>query len=346
MAAVNFIDGDRQWTKAETGLAGLSNTATDDSICRYTVRNDGAFVVPDAAVDDRFNTNRFVTADPGIRFYAGQPLRAPGGEPVGSLCILDTKPRQLSAREADMLADMARWVEQELELQQELDHAAQVQRVLIPDKVPVLGGYQLAGKCVPSRTLGGDFFAWHSLPDGWFQLHVADVMGKGIPAALIGASVRATLVGAAQFNDQGQAIHRAAAASEELLSETGAFVTVFSARLDPDSGQIQYVDAGHGLAFLFNSSGYRRLRPSGPPMGVLPDQRWDIHTAVLEPGDTLVVISDGFLDFFPTLDEALGQTFKSGIAAASPAELVERAVAFAGMKGHEDDLTVVALKRE
>jgi hypothetical protein len=346
MVALNFIDMDRQWTKAEAGLPGLENTPLEEAMCWTTVRKGDVLVVPDASADDRFSDYPFVASDPNIRFYAGQPLRASGGEPVGSLCILDTKPRQLSDKETQVLAEMGRWVEQELELQRELDHAAEVQRVLLPHTVPDLPGYQLAGRCVPSRALSGDFFYWHALPDGKLQLHVVDVMGKGIPAALIAASLRATLVGAARFSDQGLAFHRAAVASEQLLSDAGSFGTVFSARLEPSTGRIDYVDAGHGLAFVFSADGYRRLHRSGPPMGALPDQQWEVHGTVLEPGETLVVVSDGFLDFFATLDETLEQARAAGIVALPPEELVERAVAYAGMKGHEDDITVVALRRE
>jgi serine phosphatase RsbU (regulator of sigma subunit) len=258
---------------------------------------------------------------------------------------MDTKPRKLSKKEAEVLADMGRWVEYELELQRELDHAAEVQRVLLPHAVPDLPGYELAGRCLPSRALGGDFFAWDALPDGKFQLHVADVMGKGIPAALIAASLRATLIAASQFNDQGQAIQRSAAGMEQLLSDTGSFVTVFSARLEPSTGRIEYVDAGHGLAFVFSAGGYRRLLPSGPPLGVLADHRWDVHSTVLEPGETLIVVSDGYLDFFPTLEETLRQALGAGVGSLRPEELVDRAAAFSALKGHEDDVTILALRR-
>jgi GAF domain-containing protein len=108
MAAVNFIDGQRQRRKSEAGLPGLENTPVDGTVCRHTVRHGGALVIPDAVADERFRENRFVASDPNIRFYAGQPLRAPGGQTVGSLCVMDTMPRQLSAREAEALAEMGR----------------------------------------------------------------------------------------------------------------------------------------------------------------------------------------------------------------------------------------------
>ncbi len=345
MVAVNLIDADRQWTKAEAGLDGLENTSTTDSMCRHTVQRPEALVVTDTTADDRFRDNVFVRQDPHVRFYAGHPLEAPGGERIGSLCLLDTKPRSLSADERTLLQEMAGWVERELALQNELDRAAQVQQVLMPRTAPRVDGYELAGRCVPTQAIGGDFFAWHLLDDARLQLHVADVMGKGIPAALIAASVRAMLVGAAQFNDQDRAFARVAQASQDLLADTGAFVTAFSARLDPATGRVEYVDAGHGLAFVFTAGGYRPLERSGPPLGVFPDDTWQLHSTVLEPGETLVVISDGFLDFFPTLEETLEQAVGASIPELPVAEVVDRAVAFAQAQGHPDDVTVVALRR-
>ncbi|GGG52191.1 hypothetical protein GCM10011374_13660 [Kocuria dechangensis] len=345
MAAINLIDSDRQWTKAESGLDGLENTTAEDSMCRRTVERADTVVVPDTTADERFRDNRFVVGDARIRFYAGEPLRAPGGEPVGTLCLFHTRPRDLSPKEREVLQEMAGWVERELAAQEELDRAAQVQQVLMPRSAPVLEGYELAGRSVPTQAIGGDFFAWQLLGDGRLQLHVADVMGKGIPAALIAASVRATLVGAAQFNDQGRTVHRAAAASYDLLSETGAFVTAFSARLDPATGRVDYVDAGHGLAFVFDADGYRRLERCGPPLGIFPDTTWDLRTTVLEPGETLVIVSDGLLDFFPTVEETLAAVLAAGLPCLPVEEMVERTVAYASAQGHPDDVTVVALRR-
>jgi len=257
-----------------------------------------------------------------------------------------TDPRELSGRDQQMLQEMAGWVERELAAQQELDRAAQVQQVLMPATAPVVDGYELAGRCVPTQAIGGDFFAWHTLPGGALQLHVADVMGKGIPAALIAASVRAMLVGAAQFNDQAATVHRTATAAEELLSATGAFVTAFSARLDPATGVLDYIDAGHGLAFVFGPHGYRRLHRSGPPIGIFPETTWPLHTTTLAPGELLVVVSDGFLDFFPTLEHTLEAAARAGLAEATAARLVDRAIAYARTRGHPDDVTVLALRRE
>lgn len=138
---------------------------------------------------------------------------------------------------------------------------------------------------------------------------------------------------------------RVAAASADLLSDTGAFVTAFSARLAPATGRLDHVDAGHGLAFVLTAGGHRRLERSGPPLGVFPDDSWDTHRTVLQPGETLVVVSDGLLDFFPSLEETLDQVLRADPAGMAAQELVDRAIGFARRPGHPGDATVVVLRR-
>lgn len=345
MAAVNLVDTDRQWTKAEVGLDGLQRTPLVESMCRYTIREPGTMVVPDAAADQRFHDNRFVRRAPFVRFYAGHPLRAPGGERVGSLCLLDTRPRQLSAREHKILQQMAGWVEKELTLHRDLDRAGRIQQLLMPRTAPALPGYQLAGQCTPSWQIGGDFYDWNVM-EGQLQLHVVDVMGKGVPAALIAASVRAVLRAAARFDDLQQAVTWATSALGQQLEDTGTFVTSFCARLDPATGAVDYVDAGHGLAVVLDGAGgHRRLEPSGLPLGALPGSTWEAHRTVLAPGQTLLVVSDGFLDFFDDLDTALARAVEVNLRSAGACDLVEAFTACARAHDHRDDATVVALRR-
>jgi hypothetical protein len=344
-AAVNLIDADRQFTKASVGLGGRVYTPCDDSMCVHTVEADDMLIVEDATLDARFRDHSFAAGANGFRFYAGHPLRAPGGEPVGALCLVDRRPRQLTERERRLLAEMAGWVETELARRVELDHAAAVQQVLMPRAAPDLPGWDVAGRYVPAQDIGGDFYTWHPLDDGQVQFHVADVMGKGIAAALLSASLRAMLMGASQFNDQAGAFDRVARASEELLEDAEAFATVFSARLDPRTGVLDYVDAGHGLAFILSEVGYRRLPISGPPLGSVPGTRWRMRTEILAPGETLVVVSDGYLDFYPSLEEALDLAHRAGLHRVGATGLVERATAFARAQGHDDDITVMAVSR-
>jgi GAF domain-containing protein len=114
MVLVSLVDAQRQWFKARCGLQ-LEETPRRVSFCAHAILTPDALVVPDTHADPRFADNPLVTGEPQVRFYAGQPLRAPDGSRVGTLCVLDTQPRQLGPREQRQLADLGAWVEGELQ---------------------------------------------------------------------------------------------------------------------------------------------------------------------------------------------------------------------------------------
>jgi diguanylate cyclase (GGDEF)-like protein/PAS domain S-box-containing protein len=115
IALVTLVDSDRQWFKSSLGL-DATETPRSISFCGHAILSDDVFVVPDAALDPRFTDNPLVTSAPHIRFYAGQPLKAKNGSKLGTLCVLDIKPRQPSQTDLDFLIDLAGLVENELNL--------------------------------------------------------------------------------------------------------------------------------------------------------------------------------------------------------------------------------------
>ncbi len=102
MALVTLVDQDRQWFKSRVGMA-LPQTSRDIAFCAHAILQPDTFVVEDALADPRFADNPLVTGAPHVRFYAGAPLTAPGGERVGTLCVLDSKPRVLGTVELAVL---------------------------------------------------------------------------------------------------------------------------------------------------------------------------------------------------------------------------------------------------
>lgn len=113
VALVSLVDSDRQWFKSRDGI-DATETPREWSFCTHAIADGKMLVVPDALSDDRFRDSPLVTDDPAIRFYAGQPIRSPGGAPIGTLCIIDRQPRHLKAEDAVLLADIASLVEREL----------------------------------------------------------------------------------------------------------------------------------------------------------------------------------------------------------------------------------------
>ncbi|WP_018141146.1 sensor domain-containing diguanylate cyclase [Thioalkalivibrio sp. ALJ7] len=115
IAAINLVDQDRQWFKSEIGL-GVRETPLDISICKHALLQKGLFVVPDTTRDPQFVNNPLVAGDPYLRFYAGALLETEDGLPLGTLCVLDYKPRTLTPEQEDALLILARQVIAKLEL--------------------------------------------------------------------------------------------------------------------------------------------------------------------------------------------------------------------------------------
>jgi diguanylate cyclase (GGDEF)-like protein len=115
IALVSLIDESRQWFKSRVGL-DASETGRDISFCTHAIEDDQVMVVQDARHDPRFAENPLVQGDPNICFYAGAPLRTPDGFNIGTLCIIDRAPREISEAQKNVLAQLANLVVQELEL--------------------------------------------------------------------------------------------------------------------------------------------------------------------------------------------------------------------------------------
>jgi signal transduction histidine kinase len=125
IAVVSLVDSDRQWFKAKVGL-DASETRRDVSFCGHAIMADDLFIVEDALADDRFADNPLVTSEPHIRFYAGAKLMTSDGYAVGSLCVIDHQPRQLTPAQADALRVLSRQVVAQLEIRRNMLQMAEI----------------------------------------------------------------------------------------------------------------------------------------------------------------------------------------------------------------------------
>jgi two-component sensor histidine kinase len=121
ISVINLIDAERQWFKAEVGL-GVRETPLDSSLCAHAILVEDFLMIPDTLLDQRMRDNPLCIADEGIRFYAGALLKNPAGLPLGTLCILDTRPRELTALQEEALRVLARQVTKQLDLRVALHH--------------------------------------------------------------------------------------------------------------------------------------------------------------------------------------------------------------------------------
>ncbi|MES2030780.1 MAG: GAF domain-containing sensor histidine kinase [Pseudomonadota bacterium] len=127
ISIISLVDEDRQWFKSEIGL-GVRQTSMDRSICAHAILEHSFLEVEDVTKDARFDCNPLVTGDPHVRFYAGALLRTPDGLPLGTVCVLDHKPRILSTEQRDVLAALARQVMSQMEFRRALHLSDRLQR--------------------------------------------------------------------------------------------------------------------------------------------------------------------------------------------------------------------------
>lgn len=205
---------------------------------------------------------------------------------------------------ADSFNDMTRAIRvaqeqlvQKQRLEQEIATARQIQQRLLPHTMPEFAGYQIAGSSTPSKMVGGDYFDFLPLEGNRLGVAVADVSGKGIPAALLMSNLQASL--------QGQAIHAGPVSimvgrMNELLSRSTddhMFATFFYTVLEGDTGRLVGVNAGHEPALVVRANGsVERLESGGLILGMLPGQTYRECEVTLDPGDVFVLYTDGITE--------------------------------------------------
>ncbi|HLZ42442.1 MAG TPA: GAF domain-containing protein [Candidatus Sulfotelmatobacter sp.] len=119
VALISLIDSERQWFKSKVGIS-VNETPREISFCAKAIQQPYLFVVPDASKDPRFSSNPFVVSDPKIRFYAGAPFSSSDGHPLGTLCVVDMVPRQLTTGQESALLALSRQVQAQFELRKNL----------------------------------------------------------------------------------------------------------------------------------------------------------------------------------------------------------------------------------
>lgn len=189
-----------------------------------------------------------------------------------------------------------------LQLQAELNCAAEMQKMLLPQAPLALAGFEIAAFCTPARQVGGDFYDWYETIPGIVTLTFGDVMGKGMAAAMLMTSVRATLRAVTLRVQPAIAVQLAERSLRHDLNSSESFVTLFLGRLNVDASLMTYVDCGHGFAFMRRRDGrVEELLPRGLPLGVLSEEKYHEGGCIFQGGDALVLYSDGLIDALPEL---------------------------------------------
>jgi sigma-B regulation protein RsbU (phosphoserine phosphatase) len=262
----------------------------------------------------------------------------------------------LALENSRLTAAVAAEVALRARMSREVEIAREVQERLFPQSRPEVAGLDYAGACRPALGVGGDYFDFLELPGGRLGLAIGDVSGKGISAALLMASLQASLRGqslaggadlAALMSNVNQLIYEA--------SQANRYATFFYGTYDPAARTLHYVNAGHNAPMVLRGVDgalrVQRLDQGGPVIGMLYPVPYVEASVSLLPGDLLVAYTDGISEAMNGADEEWGEERLQAVAAGArdvcAEELVQRifaaADAFAaGAKQHDDMTLVVA----
>jgi sigma-B regulation protein RsbU (phosphoserine phosphatase) len=240
-------------------------------------------------------------------------------------------------------------------LNRELEIAREVQEHLFPQRLPQVPGLEYCGQCRPAREVGGDYYDFLELPGGRLGIAVGDVSGKGVGAALMMASLEASIRALASVVQDPADLMGRVNSLVCQASSSNRYATLFYAEYDPATRRLTYVNAGHNPpVVLRNSVGscqVLRLETGGSVIGLLP-QRYQRGVFSHEPGDLIVLFTDGVSESMNVRDEEWGEerlielakTCQGLPALEGMRRILAAAQAFAAGASQHDDMTLVVLR--
>ena len=345
----------------EVGEIRVSRNVLDEVVMRGK-----SVLTSDAQHDPRFATGTMVLQ--GVRsvlavplgvsdkvfgiIYADSPI-AEGRFTEDHLKVLTTL-----ASVAAIRVENARLVEARLErerLERELALASEIQQRFQPTAPPHVDGYELQGISFPCYEIGGDYYDFIEREDGRLVIALGDVSGKGTAAALLMSSLHAAIH--AQSASHDSLVETISAVNRYLADNIPAnrFVTLFYAELDPQSGALSFLNAGHNPPLIVHAAGtVEQLASGGLPLGIKPDAEYREGRTRLQPGDVLVIYSDGVTEAVSPTGEEFGATRLYEVvsrninaSAAGIRDRIESSLTkFAQGTSAADDITLVIVKRQ
>ncbi|RCG30565.1 GAF domain-containing protein [Sphaerisporangium album] len=375
IATVTIIDD--EWVRCHAGhgiSARLCQTRRAVSLCASALAHDGAFVIPDASADPRVSADPMVAGEPGVRFYAAAPITTPDGHRLGSVNVMDTRPRQAGVEELDALRDLAALVMGELESRlatsrivaaerrqrADAERLARIlQRTLLPPALPQVPGLHAAAAYHPvsADEVGGDFYDLFPLDGNRWGFFLGDVCGKGADAAVLTSLIRYTLRAAAVYDPDPCTV---LANLDAVLQQEHAggvtpppYCTAIFGVLEPgpDGFTVTLAGGGHPPALIVRANGtVEPLHPDGGQLiGILRDPHFAQVSTRLNAGDALLLYTDGLTEARTASGSMLDQEgLAAYLASTAPAgaddllATVHELITTLG-KGVSDDTAVLAL---
>ncbi len=353
------------WNRATRGPSNES-IQVSRSITRRVMEEKASILISNAQMDDRFRGQESIILQ-GVLSAMCAPLWDENN--VIGLVYVDSRRSALGFTNENLkvltsLANVAaikientRLLESVMEkqrIEKELALAGEIQRSLLPESPPRLPGYQITGFNSPSRWVGGDYYDFIPLPNGRWGIAIGDVSGKGISASLLMASLRASLISLAELQlPIGETLSRL----NHFLcksSTSSNFVTFFYGELDLEQHSFRYCNAGHNPPLLFKDAENPPLPLSrgGMVLGLIMNQAYQEAEIQLEPGDLLVLYTDGISEATDHNDEEFGvdRLVTSVQESIGPeledthSHLIQKVLQFQGDRPQADDMTLVMIR--
>ena len=340
----------------------ISNT-----IIEQAVRDKVAVLVSDAASDNRYSSQASIVIQ-RIHSAICAPLIV--REEVVGVLYVDRRRSNSNYEAFDLMviagianqaalaisnARLHRRLLRKHAQERELEIARTIQRRLLPEETPQLPGYDLCAMSEPARQVGGDYFDFIALPDGRLVLAIADVSGKGVPAAILLASVRAAVQVEARALEREPLVEIVSRLNQMVCRDTSSamFVTMVLAVLEPRTRRLEYCNMGHVYPTLLKADGtLSTLETGGVLLGVLPGAPYQVGELTLDPGSTLFFFTDGVSDVMNPDGEMYGidrltdytRTLGEWPAETMMARIVEETAQYAAGAEAFDDFTMMILK--
>jgi serine phosphatase RsbU (regulator of sigma subunit) len=330
------------------------------------LREKASILVRDTLLDEAFRSRESISAQQ-IRTMMAVPLQTE--ERVIGLIYVDSRffTRQFTADDLELLTVLANHAAIRIEherleevervkqfMSRDLEQAAQIQRSFLPDRSPEVAGLEIAGHNSACQTVGGDYYDFFTYPDGRVAVVLADVAGKGMPAALLMSNLQARVqVLAEEPGDLREVMSRL----NRIVSNAcplNRFVSLFYCVLNSANGEMTYCNAGHNPPLLVRADGrVEWIQGAGTILGILPDVRYEKSACRLEPGEFCAIFSDGVTEAVNPHDEEFGEERLAELLSAARGQPIDQ-VLESVLQGVEewragapqaDDVTLVIARR-
>lgn len=365
-----FLDHDTNeiWSKIASGLEATEIRLPVGKGVAGTVAATGEpIVIHDAYGDPRFDRTSDARSGFQTRSMLCVPIKNRKQKIVGVLQLLNKRSGEFGSDDLDFLASLSDHMAIAMEnamlhrseivknrMERELQFGREIQARLLPDPPTNFASTRIAARNLPCFEVGGDYFDFITTKKGKLGVVIADVSGKGVAAALIMSSVQSALRIAAPFSES--LADLAERLNAMLYRSTGGrkYVTLFFGVYDQDTGVLRYVNAGHNPPIVCHDGEVRKLDSTGTPIGMFPERKYGEDETVLEPGSTLCLYTDGFVEAENPEGEEVGMEYWVEMVRDTcelevseiPAALLARVARFESGAMPTDDKTIVVVRRE